>query len=83
MIGALALICIAQLISSHITDERRRKYADSLVTQWIQERKEWQVERQQLIDRIQAPTFHEYKVAEVKMEKAKRQEPEPPAQPLL
>lgn len=49
---------------------------------WQRERAEehglWIKERQQLIDRIQAGTFAEYKQAEVKVIKAQNGEKEPP-----
>lgn len=48
--------------------------------QWIQyideREKQWQTERQQLLDRIQAPSFAEYKQAEVKVIKAEKMKPE-------
>lgn len=43
-----------------------------------EEREAWQIERKDLYDRIQAPSFAEYKQAEVKMVKAQKDEkPEP------
>jgi hypothetical protein len=42
------------------------------------ERKQWQEERKQLLDRIQAGSFAEYKHAEVKVIKAQNGEKEPP-----
>lgn len=39
---------------------------------------EWRNERKELLDRIQSPTFHEYKSAEIKTIKAQTQEePQP------
>jgi hypothetical protein len=38
----------------------------------------WHTERQQLLDRIQAPTFAEYKTQEVRIIKAQNGEKEPP-----
>lgn len=38
----------------------------------------WNAERQQLLDRIQAPSFAEYKHQEVKVIKAQNNVPEPP-----
>lgn len=40
---------------------------------------EWRNERKELLDRIQSPTFHEYKAAEIKTIKATK--PEEPQQP--
>lgn len=42
------------------------------------ERKQWQEERKQLLDRIQSGSFAEYKHAEVKVIKAQNGEKEPP-----
>ncbi|WP_051421804.1 hypothetical protein [Cohnella panacarvi] len=42
------------------------------------ERQAWAVERQQLLDRIQAPSFGEYKQAEVRTIKAQNGVKEPP-----
>lgn len=42
------------------------------------ERHKWNIERQQLLDRIQAPTFAEYKQQEVRVIKAQSGEKEPP-----
>ena len=45
------------------------------------EREEWKAERQQLLDRIQANSFAEYKTAEVRVIKAQKDEkPEPQVQ---
>lgn len=38
------------------------------------EREQWHKERQQLLDRIQAPSFSHFKEAEVKVIKAQREE---------
>lgn len=42
------------------------------------ERALWQKERQQLLDRIQAPSFDHYKHAEVRVIKAQNNDKEPP-----
>lgn len=42
------------------------------------EREQWQKERQQLLDRIQAPSFDHLKQAEIRMVKATNNTPEPP-----
>lgn len=53
------------------------------VRRFDHERETWVQERQQLLDRIQAPTFGEYKQAEVKVIKAQKAGPEPaPLEPL-
>lgn len=77
VIGSLAII-VAQLILFDRQDERRRKYADKLCEQWGTERAEWNVERQYLLDRIQAPSFDHLKQAEVRIIKAQSGEKEQP-----
>ena len=42
------------------------------------ERDTWVAERQQLLDRIQAPSFGEYKQAEIRLEKVRSGEKDPP-----
>ena len=43
------------------------------------ERELWSMERKELMDRIQAPSFQEYKSAEIRLTKAQKQEkPEEP-----
>jgi hypothetical protein len=39
------------------------------------ERQQWAVERQQLLDRIQAPSFDHLKQAEIRVIKAQKEEP--------
>jgi hypothetical protein len=67
----LALTAIAILIAWLFT--MRTKDED-----FADERKLWHEERQQLLDRIQAGSFAEYKHAEVKVIKAQNGEKEPP-----
>lgn len=68
-----ACVCLAILfgwiVTAYISGERHNE-----------EREAWGKERQQLLDRIQAPTFTEYKQAEVKVIRA--QNGEKPPQPL-
>lgn len=45
---------------------------------WGYERAAWKEERQQLLDRIQAGSFAEYKTQEVRVIKAQTGEKEPP-----
>lgn len=44
----------------------------------LKELEMWHKERQQLLDRIQSPSFAEYKQAEVKIIKAQNGEKDPP-----
>ena len=48
-----------------------------------EERQDWAIERQQLLDRIQSPSFAEYKHQEVKVIKAQNNVPEPPKLEVL
>ncbi len=60
--------------------QRSRRHDEQLTdlrAEHTAEREEWRTERQQLLDRIQAPTFAEYKHAEVKVIKAQNGEKEP------
>lgn len=83
VIALLVLVIIIQLIYADRLDERRRKYADELSERWIAERDTWKQERQQLLDRIQAPSFDHLKHHEVKVIKAQNNEKEPPKLEVL
>ena len=80
IIAVLLVVIVWQGLSSHrdkdlligLTKETHRLLETGL--------DRWQAERQQLLDRIQAPTFAEYKQAEVKVIRA--QNGEKPPQPL-
>lgn len=80
IVAVLLVVIVLQLVFADRLDNRRRKYADELCNRWIEEREVWSKERQRLLDRIQAPTFAEYKQAEVKVIRA--QNGEKPPQPL-
>ncbi|KQO18681.1 hypothetical protein [Paenibacillus sp. Leaf72] len=73
LISALAQIGLIVMLLMHV--ERlgsmyERTNAD-LFERWTNEREAWLLERQQLLDRIQAPSFGEFKHAEVKILKTK------------
>lgn len=61
----LAVVAIAILFSWLYTMREKER-------QYNAEREAWQEERQQLLDRIQAPSFGELKHAEVKVIKAQQ-----------
>ena len=44
--------------------------------EFARERNEWHLERKELIDRIQANSYQEYKTGEIRMEKVKKKEPD-------
>jgi predicted Holliday junction resolvase-like endonuclease len=67
----LGVIIIALLIVMYSQQQALHDHIENLNEQWQQE-------RAQLLDRIQAPTFGEYKQAEIKMVKAQKdEEPKP------
>lgn len=67
----LGVIILALLIIMYAQQQALYDHIETLTEQW-------QEERSQLLDRIQAPTFSEYKNAEIKMVKAqKEEEPKP------
>lgn len=76
---ALSLIIITALLTLIIL---LRKDHERVLTMVIikqgEKEVEWKAERQQLIDRIQAPSFAAYKHEEVKVIKAQNGEKEPP-----
>lgn len=78
IIFALVVVIIVQVVYADRLDERRRKYADELTQRWVDEREGWHIERQQLLDRIQASSFAEYKQQEVRVIKAQNGDKEPP-----
>lgn len=68
------MILFGWLYSMHCKDADMKDQREK----WGYERATWHEERQQLLDRIQAPTFAEYKHQEVKVIKAQTGEKEPP-----
>jgi hypothetical protein len=67
----LMAVIIVLLASLHKRDEWHSRFVDLLY-------KDFDEERQRLLDRIQAPTFGEYKQAEIRMVKAQKdEEPKP------
>ena len=77
-ITAIAIL-FAWLYSMRMRDHDIQKQR----AEWEQERTAWTIERQQLLDRIQAPSFSEMKHAEVKVIKAQQGVKEPvPLEPV-
>ncbi|MHA7967698.1 hypothetical protein ACX93W_26650 [Paenibacillus sp. CAU 1782] len=76
---ALSLIVITALLTVIILTRNERERVVSILIMKHGEREiEWNKERQQLLDRIQAPSFGEMKQAEVKIIKAQQGHKEPP-----
>jgi predicted Holliday junction resolvase-like endonuclease len=69
VIMAIVIVVLLQTIRSQ--QDTYMEHIENLMDDWNEERSE-------LLDRIQAPTFTEYKQAEIKMVKAqKEEEPKP------
>ncbi|SFE74301.1 hypothetical protein SAMN04487969_10639 [Paenibacillus algorifonticola] len=78
----IGLLILLLLHTERLGNVYERANAD-LSERWANEREAWVLERQQLLDRIQAPSFSEFKHAEVKLIKAKLGMTEPtPLEPL-
>lgn len=74
LILTVALIGLLIITTFSFMKEKRE-----LREMWSKDRESWNKERQQLIDRIQAPSFAEYKHAEitkVKVENKAKEKPE-------
>ena len=69
IIIVLVVLIIYQGIIGYLNKRELLVFVDNQFEQW-------QTERQQLLDRIQAPSFAEYKQAEVKVIKAEKMKPE-------
>jgi predicted Holliday junction resolvase-like endonuclease len=66
-----AVIIIALAILLNFQQQNFQEHIENLTEQW-------HLERSELLDRIQAPSFAEYKQAEIKMVKAQKdEEPKP------
>jgi hypothetical protein len=55
------------------------RYEDTREKVYDQERQQWQAERKELLDRIQAPSFDHLKQAEVKIIKAQKEPAKEPS----
>lgn len=64
----LMIICVFIVICWLYTLGDKEKQIES-------ERQQWAMERQQLLDRIQAPSFDHLKQAEIRLVKAQKEEP--------
>lgn len=69
MLGGLIVL---QMVPLHFLDDKRRKYAHILVASHERQRLEWASERKELLDRIQASSFAEYKGQEIRLVKAQQ-----------
>lgn len=83
IIATLLAVIVWQGILAWITAKQHCEHIGS-VNEWQREREsEWAAERQQLLDRIQAPSFAEYKQAEIKQTKLQLGVKDPaPLEPL-
>jgi len=80
MMGVIAVVLLFGFILHHSDRSWRKMYeaAMEMVTkqelQLAKERIEWYEERKQLLDRIQAQSFNEFKLAEIRMAKVEKGE---------
>jgi len=82
VVGVIALILLMLKHVERIGRAYERANAD-IMDRWLSEREAWTSERQQLLDRIQAPSFGELKQAEVKTIKAQQGVKDPvPLEPV-
>lgn len=68
---------ITLLIMIYVTDRMGREIEHER-DKVFEERCAWRSERQQLLDRIQAPSFESYKQAEIKLTKVQNGVKDPP-----
>jgi hypothetical protein len=73
-ISILASIIFVMLWYVSFLEKSHVQRTNSLYDVLYTKEKQWKEERQQLLDRIQAPSFAEYKQAEVKVIKAQKEE---------
>lgn len=71
----LLVTCLAILFAWLYTMRVKEKQIEEERKEWGYERVAWNEERQQLLDRIQAPSFDHLKQAEIRMVKAQKEEP--------
>jgi hypothetical protein len=70
----LMITCVAILTAWLYTFAQKEKEIHQQREQWMYERAAWKEERQQLLDRIQAPSFDHLKQAEVRVIRAQKEE---------
>jgi hypothetical protein len=83
-IACMVILLIIIVYQGAVIHQERKQHKENiqneikmLVAFGIEKEKQWTEERQQLLDRIQSPSFAEYKHQEVKVIKAKNNEKEP------
>ena len=76
--GSLLGLTFALAYISYLERKRHDEQMIRVAGSHSKEKEEWNKERQQLLDRIQSPSFAEYKHAEVKTIKAQQGIKEPP-----
>lgn len=75
-------VCLAFLLSMVVVavelTRHHRLQIDRILTEHRADAAEWKIERQKLLDRIQATSYAEYKTQEIRTIKAQNGEKEPP-----
>lgn len=77
-LGALVGVVVCLLALIVVIHARHNQLLTAMSIQSLGKEQSWNNERQQLLDRIQAPSFAEYKHQEVRFIKAQTGEKEPP-----
>lgn len=76
-IGALIGVIVLMLGFIVVMQAKHNQLLSDMSVQEFEKYQAWNIERQQLLDRIQSPSFAEYKHQEVKVIKAQNNVPEP------
>jgi hypothetical protein len=87
IISGLVIVLIIQGVVNYLNNRRQQEMYEhnnmALLNYLGEQSEEWKVERQQLLDRIQAPSYDHLKHHEVKVIKAQNNEKEPPKLEVL
>lgn len=76
--GILTVIILYLLWAMVLQNKDHRKHVERIIVEHHANYEQWSHERQQLLDRIQASSFAEYKTQEIRVIKAQTGEKEPP-----
>jgi len=76
LIAIISLIVITAILTLLILMRAEHERVTTLlIHKWSEGEIQWQAERQQLLDRIQAPSFDHLKQAEIRLVNAQKEEP--------
>lgn len=77
-LGAMFGVVVCLLGFIVVQHAKHNQLLDQMGARWFEKEQAWAIERQQLLDRIQAPSFDHLKQAEIRIIKAQSGEKEPP-----